>query len=183
MIKEKQVRAQKQKLREHMWKRGGCAIKLLGPVMLPTHTSVQSWTCWGFFLSLDAEIIPVIVTGYFSEMSTMLCPVTRAASEPPWALIVIRWKCFSVLLNPGGLHLQQQMWWCMTSKVRPQEDYGLGLTCNNLETLILKTWLSFCETSQALENSSLAIEWQSLLRSHSKEQVSSASRVSKSPTS
>lgn len=42
MIKEKQVRAQKQKRREHMWKRRGCMITLLGPVMLPTHTSVRA---------------------------------------------------------------------------------------------------------------------------------------------
>lgn len=96
---------------------------------------------------------------------------------------VIRWKGFSVLLNPGGLHLIQQKWWCVTSKVRPQEDYGLGLICNSLETLILKTWLSFCKTLQGLENSLLAVEWQLLLCSHPKEQVSSARHVNKSPSS
>lgn len=93
-------------------------------------------------------------------------------------LFIVGWKCFSVLLNPGGLHLIQQKWWCMTSKVRPQEDYGLGLICNSLETLILQTWLSFCMTSQALENSLLAVEWQFLLCSHPKGQESSTSPVS-----
>lgn len=117
MKKEKQVRAKTQKLKEQMWQRCGCIIKLLRPAMLPpTHLCFRA--CWGFLYPIGWND-PVNGDNYFAEMSTIasshLCCVRASLT-----LFSIRWKCSFILFNLGNLPLTQYKWWCMTSKVRSQ---------------------------------------------------------------